>query len=56
MTGFFALQDVAALVTQSIGGALASGTRPILGGHIALVGIVLQFGMVTHQSYVPFPM
>lgn len=39
-------QDIVALVVQSIGGGIASDTQPGLGGHIALGGIVLQFGSV----------
>jgi len=35
--------DTVALVVQSIGGGIASTTQPILGGHIALGGIILQF-------------
>ncbi|KAH9171440.1 RTA1-like protein [Lactarius sanguifluus] len=34
--------DTVALVVQSVGGGIASGTHPDLGGHIALGGIVLQ--------------
>jgi hypothetical protein len=45
----FALQDTTALIIQSVGGAIASGTQPDLGGHIALSGIVLQLGMVTRH-------
>ena len=52
MTGHFALQDTTALIIQSVGGALASSTQPVLGGHIALAGIALQLGMVTrHRTY-----
>ena len=52
MTGLFALQDTTALIIQSVGGALASSTQPVLGGHIALAGIALQLGMVTrHHTY-----
>ena len=45
-------QDTTALVIQLVGGGIASGTKPGLGGHIALGGIVLQFGMITP---VPIP-
>jgi len=34
--------DIVALVVQSVGGGLASGTQPTLGGHIALGGIAIQ--------------
>ncbi|KAI0255331.1 RTA1 like protein-domain-containing protein [Lactifluus subvellereus] len=39
--------DIVALVVQSIGGGIASGTQPVLGGHIALGGIALQLGLST---------
>jgi hypothetical protein len=38
----FFICDTTALIIQSVGGAIASGTQPDLGGHIALSGIVLQ--------------
>jgi len=38
--------DIVALVVQSIGGGIASGTQPVLGGHIMLGGIVLQLGVL----------
>ncbi|KAI0303352.1 RTA1-domain-containing protein [Multifurca ochricompacta] len=41
-TTVFLSFDIVALVVQSIGGGIASGTQPDLGGHIALGGIVLQ--------------
>jgi len=44
-----ALQDIVALVIQSIGGGIASTTQPTLGGHIALGGIALQLGSVSHS-------
>ncbi|KAI0255352.1 RTA1-like protein [Lactifluus subvellereus] len=34
--------DILAFVVQSVGGSIASGTQPVLGGHIALGGIALQ--------------
>ena len=44
------IQDTTALVIQSVGGGIASSTKPGLGGHIALGGIVLQFGMITPHA------
>ncbi|KAI0263773.1 RTA1 like protein-domain-containing protein [Gloeopeniophorella convolvens] len=41
-TAIFLSCDIIALVVQSIGGGLASGTQPTLGGNIALGGIVFQ--------------
>jgi len=40
------VQDILALVVQSIGGGIASGTQPVLGGHIALGGIALQLAVI----------
>ncbi|KAI0255341.1 RTA1 like protein-domain-containing protein [Lactifluus subvellereus] len=41
-TILFLSSDIVALVVQSIGGGIASGTQLVLGGHIALGGIALQ--------------
>jgi RTA1 like protein len=38
-------QDIVALVVQSVGGGIASGSQLVLGGHIALGGIALQLGL-----------
>jgi len=45
-TALFLSCDIVALVVQSIGGGIASGTQPVLGGHIMLGGIVLQLGVL----------
>lgn len=36
--------DFAALVIQAVGGGIASGSEPGLGGHIMLAGIIIQLG------------
>jgi len=40
---FFLSCDTIALIVQAIGGGIASGTQPVLGGHIMLGGIAVQF-------------
>ncbi|KAH9057079.1 RTA1-like protein [Lactarius deliciosus] len=44
--------DTVALVVQSVGGGIASGTHPDLGGHIALGGIVLQLVALVFFTFI----
>jgi len=39
---FFLSCDTVALIVQAVGGGIASGTQPVLGGHIMLGGIAIQ--------------
>lgn len=44
--------DSVALVVQSVGGGIASGSQPALGGHIALGGIVLQLAALLFFAFI----
>ncbi|KAF8266590.1 RTA1 like protein-domain-containing protein, partial [Lactarius quietus] len=48
----FVAVDTTALIIQAVGGGIASGTKPTLGGHIALVGIVLQLMALLFSAFI----
>jgi hypothetical protein len=43
-------QDLVALIIQAVGGRIASGTQPVLGGHIMLGGIAIQLRSVSYHA------